>query len=197
MQVAPEVIFNGIARSAWVADYVAERLEHLEKFARDITSCHVTLSREQRSHHKGNRYSVMVEVRVPRQHDLAVRKQKQIRDMRTQLRAIINEAFGAIETQLKRTVARRRHEEKAHNGQPHGMVEKIFPEEGYGFIRAPEIDRQVYFHRNSVLHDDFERLTVGTEVRFAAEEGDDGPQASSVQVVSKPGARWRKKTPNG
>src|SRR5438477_3081991 len=189
MQVAPEVTFKGVDRSAWVENYVAERLQHLEKFAQDITSCHVTLSREQSSHRKGNRYSVMVQVHVPRQHDLAVRKQKQIRDMQTQLPAIINEAFGAIETQLKRTVARRRREEKAHDGQPHGMVEKIFTEEGYGFIRALEIDRQIYFHRNSVLHDDFERLTVGTEVRFAVEEGDDGPQARSVQVVSKPGVR--------
>jgi ribosomal subunit interface protein len=114
MQVAPEVIFHGIHRSIWVADYIAARLAHLEKFAQDITRCHVTLSREQSSRRKGNRYSVMVEVRVPRQHDLAVRKQKQIRDMRTQLPAIINEAFGAIETQLKRTVERRRHDEKAH-----------------------------------------------------------------------------------
>src|SRR5260221_7587751 len=171
MQTAPEVIFNGVDRSAWVENYVVERLEHLEKFARDITSCHVTLSREQRSHHKGNRYSVMVQVRVPRQHDLAVRKQKQIRDMRTQLPAIINEAFGAIETQLKRTVARRRHEEKAHDGQPHGMVEKIFPEEGYGFIRTLGIDRQGYFPRNSGRPDPFERLTLGPEARVAAEEG--------------------------
>src|SRR5258708_33128557 len=151
MQVAPEVIFNGIARSAWVADYVAERLEHLEKFARDITSCHVTLSREQSSQRKGNRYSVMVEVRVPRQHDLAVRKQKQIHDMQTQLPAIINEAFGAIETQLKRTVARRRRGEKAHDGQPHAMVEKIFPAEGYGFIRTLPIDPQAYSPRTRLL----------------------------------------------
>src|SRR5438045_9661208 len=106
MQVAAEVIFNGIDRSLWVETYVAERLGHLERFAQDITSCHVTLSREQSSQRKGNRYSVMVEVRVPRNHDLAVRKQKQIRDMQTQLPAVINEAFGAIETQLKRTVAR-------------------------------------------------------------------------------------------
>ena len=69
------------------------------------------------------------------------------------------------------------------------MIEKLFAEEGYGFIRALDDDRQFYFHRNSVLHDDFERLTIGTEVRFAAEQGEDGPQASSVQVVSKPGAR--------
>ena len=114
MRVAPEVIFKGLRRSAWVGDYIAERMEHLEKFSRDITSCHVTLSREQSSQRKGNRYCVMVEVRLPRAHDLAVRKQKQIHHMQTQLPAVINEAFGAIETQLKRTVAMRRHEEKAH-----------------------------------------------------------------------------------
>jgi ribosomal subunit interface protein len=121
MQVAPEVIFKGVDRTAWVENYVAERMQHLEKFSNEITSCHVTLSREQSSHRKGNRYSVMVEVRMPRQHDLAVRKQKQVRDMQTQLPAVINEAFGAIETQLKRTVARRRHDEKTHHDQPDGI----------------------------------------------------------------------------
>ena len=185
MQVAPEVIFKDIDRSRWVEAYVAERLGHLEKFALDITHCHVTVACEQGSHRKGNRYSVMVEVRVPKKHDLAVKKQKQIRDMQTQLPAIINEAFGAIETQLKRTVARRRREEKSHNGQPHGLVEKVFADEGYGFIRTVDDDRQFYFHRNSVLHDDFAELAVGTEVRFTPEEGEEGPQATSVQVVSR------------
>ena len=186
MQVAPEVIFKDVDRSRWVEDYVAERLGHLEKFAPDITRCHVTVACEQRSHQKGNRYSVMIEVRMPHKHDLAVRKQKVIREMQTQLPAIINEAFGAIEKQLKKTAALRRHDEKRHNGQPHGMVEKVFVEEGYGFIRTVDEDRQFYFHRNSVLHNDFERLAVGTEVRFTPEEGEEGPQATSVQVVSRP-----------
>lgn len=114
MRVAPEVIFKGVRRSTWVANYVGERLTHLERFSSDLTSCHVTIGREQRSQHKGNRYSVMLEVRLPTHHDLAVKKQKQIHDMRTQLPAVINEAFAALETQLKRTVERRRHEEKAH-----------------------------------------------------------------------------------
>ena len=186
MQVAPEVIFKDIDRTSWVESYVAERLGHLEKFSPDITRCHVTVAREQGSHRKGNRYSVMVEVRMPRQHDLAVRKQKQIRDLQTQLPAIINEAFGAIEKQLKKTVALRRHEEKVH-GEPRGMVEKLFADEGYGFIRTLDGARQFYFHRNSVLHDDFGRLSVGTEVRFNPQAGEEGPQASSVQIVAKPG----------
>jgi cold shock CspA family protein len=186
MQTPPEVIFKDLDRTAWVEEYIAERCGHLEKFSQEITRCHVTISREAASHRKGNRYGVMVEVRIPKQHDLAVRKQKQILDMQTQLPAVINQAFTAIEKQLKKTVALRRHDEKAHaNGQPHGTVEKVFEDEGYGFIRTVDDDRQFYFHRNSVLHDDFGSLTVGTEVRFTPELGDKGPQASSVQVVAR------------
>jgi cold shock CspA family protein len=185
MQTAPEVIFKDIDRSTWVEEMVAGHLAHLEKFSQDITRCRVTIAREQGSQRKGNRYSVMVEARLPRHHDLAVKKQKQVVDMQTQLPAVINEAFGALEKQLKKTAALRRREEKLHNGQPHGTVEKVFEEDGYGFIRTVEDNRQFYFHRNSVLHDDFERLTVGTEVRFTAELGEEGPQASSVQVVAR------------
>jgi cold shock CspA family protein len=186
MQISPEVIFKDVDRSAWVEEYIAERCAHLEKFSQEITRCHVTLSQEVASHRKGNRYSVMVEVRMPKHHDLAVKKQKDIVDMQTQLPAMINQAFSAIEKQLKRTVALRRHDEKAHaGGQPHGTVEKVFEQEGYGFIRTVDDDRQFYFHRNSVLHDDFDSLTVGTAVRFTPQLGEEGPQASSVQVVAR------------
>jgi len=110
MNIAPEVIFHDVERSGWVENYIAERLQRLDKFAQGITRCHVTLAREQGKHHKGNRYSVLVEVRLPPQHDLAVKKQKEVRDMASQLPAVINLAFGAIERQLKRTAALRRDE---------------------------------------------------------------------------------------
>jgi len=185
MQTAPELIFHDVDRSAWVENYILERVGRLDKFAEGITSCRVSLAQEQASHHKGNRYSVMVEVRMPPNHDLAARKAKLIRDMPTQLPALINLAFGAIERQLKKTAQLRRGEVKQHrDGQLHGIVEKVF-DEGYGFLRALDDGRQVYFHRNSVLHDDFESIAAGTEVRFTPQEGDDGPQASSVQIVGK------------
>ena len=188
MQIAPEIVYHDVERSEWVEDYVLERMRRLDKFAQGITRCHVTLTREQSSRQKGNRYSVMVQVRVPPQHDLAIKKEKEIREMRTQLPAVINLAFAAIERQLKKTAALRRYEQKDHSDeQPHGIVEQLLAD-GYGFIRTVDDNRQFYFHRNSVLHDGFERLAVGTEVRFSAEEGERGPQASSVQIVSKPGA---------
>jgi len=187
MQIPPEIIFHDVDRSAWVENYILERVQRLERFAEGITSCRVSLTQDQASHHKGNRYTALVEVRIPPNHDLAAKKAKHIHDMHNQLPALINLAFGAIERQLKKTAELRRGAVKhAENGQPHGIVEKLF-DEGYGFLRAVADDRQVYFHRNSVLHGDFDRLAVGTEVRFTPQDGDDGPQASSVQIVAKPG----------
>jgi cold shock CspA family protein/ribosome-associated translation inhibitor RaiA len=182
MQISPEIIFHDVDRSEWVENYIGERVQRLERFAEGITRCHVTLTQEVASHTKGNRYSVMVEVRLPPNHDLAAKKQKVVKDMQTQLPALINQAFGAIETQLKRTAQLRRAEVKTHDSEPRGLVAKLSPE-GFGFIRTFD-NQEVYFHRNSVLHGDFERLAVGAEVRFNPEEGEQGLQASSVQLVS-------------
>ena len=108
MQTLPEIIFHGVERTRWLENYILERIGRLDKFARGITRCHVTLTREQGTRQKGNRYSVLVEVRVPPQHDLAIRKGKEISEIRTQLPAMINLAFGAIERQLKKTAELRR-----------------------------------------------------------------------------------------
>ena len=182
MEIAPEIIFHDVDRTDWVEAYVIERLRRLERFADGITRCRVSLTQEVASHTKGNRYSVMVEVRLPPNHDLAAKKQKVVHDMPTQLPALINQAFSAVESQVKKTAQLRRGELKTRDAEPRGLVARLSPE-GFGFIRSFD-NRDVYFHRNSVLHGDFERLAVGTEVRFSPEEGEKGLQASSVQVVS-------------
>ncbi len=45
----------------------------------------------------------------------------------------------------------------------------------------------LYFHKNSVLGDEFERLEPGTGVRYVEEQGEKGPQASTIQIMDKPG----------
>lgn len=67
------------------------------------------------------------------------------------------------------------------------MVVRLFRDQGYGFIETAE-GQELYFHRNSVLHDEFEQLRVGTGVRFAEEMGEEGPQASTVQITDRPGS---------
>ena len=112
MQVATQLIFHDVARSEWIESYVSERLDKLDRLAGGITSCRLTLTREQSSRSQGNVYSVLVEVRLPPHHDLAARKQQTVRDMAIELPALITQAFGAIERQLKKTAELRRNGEK-------------------------------------------------------------------------------------
>jgi cold shock CspA family protein len=67
------------------------------------------------------------------------------------------------------------------------IVTKLFPEQGYGFIKTIDDGREIYFHQNSLINDDFERLEIGTGVQFSETLGEMGPQATTVHIVNKPG----------
>ena len=99
--------------------------------------------------------------------------------------AAIRGAFDAAERQVEAWAARRRGEVKSQVLPPEGQVVRIFQEEGFGFIAGPD-GREIYFHRNAVLDPPgFEKLEVGSRVRFAEEQGFEGPQASTVAVAGK------------
>ena len=104
------------------------------------------------------------------------------------LLALIRRTFDSARRELERVVEKQRHEVKASAQQENiAVVERILRKQGYGFLRTQE-GQQVYFHRNSVLHNHWERLKVGTAVRYASEMGEKGLQASTVEPVDKPGA---------
>jgi cold shock CspA family protein len=84
-------------------------------------------------------------------------------------------------------VERRRRHVKTH-AEPHAFVVRKFDGEGYGFLKTPD-GREIYFHQNAVVGTDYERLEVGTQVRFEETMGDMGPQATTVRIVDKPGHR--------
>lgn len=71
---------------------------------------------------------------------------------------------------------------KTHETQPIGVVAALTPD--HGFIHTPE-EKEVYFHRNSVLNGDWAKLEVGSRVAFAEEMGDKGPQASSLRLMGR------------
>src|SRR3546814_16347819 len=75
---------------------------------------------------------------------------------------------------------------KTHEVPPHGKIARLFGYEGYGFIETPD-GREIYFHQNSLVDDDFEKLEEGQEVRSVAAEGerDKGPQPSPAQLIGK------------
>ena len=97
----------------------------------------------------------------------------------------IRDAFDAMRRRLEDYARHQRGAVKSREATPQARVSKLFHEEGYGFLETPD-GREIYFHGNSVLPPGFDHLAVGTEVRFAEEQGAEGPQASTVTIVGKP-----------
>lgn len=105
------------------------------------------------------------------------------------LPALIRQTFDSARRELEKVVDRQRGEVKTPaQQQMQAVVERILPEQQYGFLRTLD-GQQVYFHKNSVLHKHWERLTAGTAVRYTPQMGEKGLQASTVEPVDKPGAR--------
>jgi cold shock CspA family protein/ribosome-associated translation inhibitor RaiA len=187
MQVPIEANFRDLTESEarHAKTFIAEQVARLERMADDLISCRVAVSKPQQHQRTGNPYRVNIRLTLPPGHELVVSREPGDNDFHDQLATVLRDSFHAIERQLKDTVQRRRQEVKAPP-EPVGFVVRLFKESGYGFLQTLDGD-ELYFHRNSVLHDDFDRVTVGTQVRYDATQGDKGPQATSVQVIDKPG----------
>lgn len=194
MQTALELNYQDVPRSDWSDALIRERVARLERHSRDIVSCLVIVSQPHRHQHKGNPFRVSIEVRLPRSRPLMVVQEPAVVERRSDLRAVITSAFSAMEQRLSAAGEPRRRDALAPAPEEHrGLVTKLFVDSGDGYLRTPD-GREYRFSLNAVLHGDFPRLAVGTEVRFEPNTGDDGPRASSVQIVNKPGKRESEET---
>ena len=186
MKVPLEITFHGIDKSAAIEDLVRAQAVKLETFCAYVSSCRVVIEKPQ-PHHRSGPFRIRIDLTVPPGHELVVVREPKDTNVPIELRTAVIDAFKAARRQLQKLTALQRSDVKTH-AEPHALVVRLFADQGWGFLKTPE-GEEVYFHRNSVLHGDFDRLAIGTEVRFAREEGDNGPQATSVQIVNKPGAR--------
>lgn len=187
MESPVHVTFRNTPRHDAIEALVEREAAKLERYGRKLISCHVAIEQPQRHQQDGNRYRVRLVIGAGLRKPIVVAREPRDSDMHEDLRTIVLGAFRAARRQLQSEAQRRRGDARPPH-EPRALVVRLFPEDGYGFLKMPD-GHELYFHRNSVLHGDFERLAVGTEVRFEEEEGDKGPQASTVQVVNKPGIR--------
>lgn len=191
MQVAPEISFHHMSRSQWIEDYIDKRIAKLENLADDMIACRVALEQEQGHQHTGNPYRVRVEVTIPPKKDLVAEKTGTVGDPQVQLRPVIRRTFEAIERQLKKEQQKRRGDVKQHDSEPRGIVVELNPALDYGVLQDAA-GTHYTFHRDAVLHGDYDRLTAGTEVRFEPdveneEEWEEEEfRASTVQLLHKP-----------
>ncbi len=211
MQVPPEISIKGFQMNNDIDVLLQKQFTRLERVCDYITSIRVAIEKEQGRHQLGNPYRIRLDVRIPPNHEIVVRRQTVLHEDRREitepeaepemvskkflssrkdepLPSAIRRTFDSARRQLERLVQIQRKEVKSHpQNQVMGFVEKIYRDDDYGFIRSLE-GQQIYFHKNSSLHGEWERLQAGTGVRYVEEPGDKGLQATSMEIVDKPGA---------
>lgn len=177
MQVPLEISARWITLTPDLEAELRRRAGKLERFYNRITSCRIAVEQHTANHHQeGGPYRVRLDITVPGSELVST---KEADDLYGAVRA----AFDAAERQVDTYSQKQRGEVKTPVAPPLGTVIRIFQDEGFGFIADPD-GREIYFHRNAVLDPPgFEKLEVGSVVRYAEEQGFEGPQASTVSLV--------------
>jgi ribosome-associated translation inhibitor RaiA len=178
------ITFRDLAPSPAIAARVTEKALELERFYGRITSCHVLVEAHHRHHRKGRLYHIRVEIVVPGGEVIASRE-RQMHQAHQDVYVAIRDAFDAAVRRLEDHVRRWRGDVKAHRAAQHGRVVRLFSVEGHGFIESAGT-RPIYFHRNAVIDGEFDRLRIGSRVRYVVHEGEGekGPQASTVHRIA-------------
>jgi cold shock CspA family protein len=180
-------------------EYVRQQAGKLERYFSGITSCRVMVEMHGRHRH-GNAYHVRIDLGVPDgellvKHEPSLHvllkgseapkavKSGELGRVHRKPQVAILDAFSEMRRRLQDYVRTRRGKVKK-SAEPlgSGTVSRLYPREDHGFLMTPD-SRQIYFHRDSVLDGHFNRLRIGSPVRFAEEMGEKGPQASTVHLV--------------
>ncbi len=189
MQAPIEIAFQHCEPTEEIQAEIAKQAKRLEKFSDRLTSCHVAFVGPQTRHRQGELFKIDIRIAMPEHHDVMVTRARGDAPEREHPLVAIREAFDAAVRQIEDFARDTRdqvkdHRVKDHQAESHGRVTKFLAGEDCGFIETEE-GHEIYFHRNAVLGGAFDRLTVGSEVRFVEEAGVKGAQASAVRLVGK------------
>jgi cold shock CspA family protein len=194
-----QISFRNMKSSEAVDARIREEVAKLETFYNGIMRCRVIVEIPHRHHRKGDLYHVRIDMTVPGA-ELVVKREPSLhaslRDIDSEKETksfeahaahkdvfvVIRDAFKEARRQLQDFARRERGQTKLHVPQATARVSSLFPDKGYGFLKTPE-ETEIYFHKNSVLNNAFNRLTLGSSVTFTEELGEKGIQASTVQCV--------------
>jgi len=187
MPLSLQTTFRHVDASPSVEAAIRERAERLEHLFGRITSCRVVIDGERGAQRHGKLYSCAIDLMVPGGTIVVGRAGQGENHAHEDIYVAIRDAFDAAARQLEDHARRVRADVKVHEAPSLGRVARLFPDQGYGFAILPD-GQEIYFHRNSVLHDHFPQLTEGAQVRvvIAEGEGEKGPQATTVALIGKP-----------
>ncbi|MGE5190372.1 MAG: HPF/RaiA family ribosome-associated protein [Gemmatimonadota bacterium] len=183
MRLPLQITYRNMSPSAAVDRCLRERAARLERFCDRIMGCRIVVEARHRRRHQGNLYHVRIDITAPGG-EVVVSREPAVKRTHEDVYVAIRDAFDAARRRLEDLVRRHRLQLKVHEPAPRGRIARLDAFDDCGFIGTPD-GREIYFHRNSVVNADFDRLDDGDLVRFHEEAGEKGPQASTVYLEGK------------
>ncbi len=176
-----QITFRHMDPSAALEARIRELAERFDRFSKNIMRCHVIVEPLDHHKHQGALYDFRIDITLPDE-EIAIRHARPADHAHEDPYVALRDAFRAARRKLEDYERKRRGDVKTHEEPPHGWISELDAEHGSGRIETAD-GRLIYFNRNSLIGARFQDLKTGTEVRFAEEPGDLGPQASSVHVI--------------
>ena len=187
MQEPLEISFRDVEKTEDLERLIEDRVEHLEKFCDYIVSVHVAVERPNKHPDEGSGFRVRLVARIPPGHECVADEHASHGSVQDELPMIIRRAFQALERQVKEIVERQREANREQPGEePIGVVTVIDKTKRFGIVKTPA-GRDVFFNDRAVLQNDFDRIEVGTTVRYVDQPDENGPRASTIAIVDKSG----------
>lgn len=180
MKIPLQISFSNMTPSDAVRARVEELAARLDRFHERIMSCRVVVSAAGRHQRSGRLYHVSIDLKLPGR-EIAINRDSPLDHAHEDVYVAIRDAFGALVRRLEDVSRQRRGDVKTHEEEPSARVVRLFPEQEYGFIEDETVG-EIYFHAHSVADDGFRKLKVGSRVRYHAEAGEKGLQASVVKL---------------
>jgi cold shock CspA family protein/ribosome-associated translation inhibitor RaiA len=191
LQVPLEIAFHNIESSEWAEQEIRARVAEFERLYERLVSCRVRIDQRAKDLSGAIPPVVHIELGIPGRKDLVVSHEPDHllrKYQRPDLHKAINEAFRIAERRLLdlKDELNDRSKGVTHDSenQSLGQVAEVTPEQDFGFLMTKE-GGLLYFHRNSLLTGDFDRLARGDEVHYNEDVGDTGPIATKVRVKAK------------
>jgi cold shock CspA family protein len=183
MQIPLQITFRDFEHSDAIEKAVREKAEKLDQFAQ-IMSCRVVVEMINKHQHKGTLYQVSIDLTVPGK-EIVVSRDHGIDHSHEDIYVAIRDSFNAARRRLEDQVRLASgHRSKPHPETEHGFVDRLFIDEGYGFIRTAD-DDDIYFQSDSLTNSSWDSLNVDDAVRFKRQIGEKGAFAVHVTPVKK------------
>lgn len=175
MKTPLQITFRDIDHSDAIEAHIRDKAAKLETFFDSIMSCRVVVEMPHQHKHQGKVFNIRIDIGVPGS-EIVVN-----RDNHEDVYVALRDGFEAAKRQLKDYVRKLRGETKMHDTEYLGEVVRIFPEEGYGFIRRTDGD-ELYFNADNLVNSSLAQLREGDAVKFLEETAAEGLQAKRVSV---------------